>query len=201
MRAKLPIFLLTVLAIVGVPGHAVEAQIAPLTYEMRAGVAIPVQELADPDVGWAGEAGPGPSFGMDFAYAFAHYAAVYGGFSQHRFACPASGCGRDTELVATGFDAGIRFILGSGRVIPLLRVGPVSYRVEGTVPTEGGGTRSTVSHRSLGWEAGFGLTIRLTRRLVLVPGVRYLRSGADFGAVGDLPLRSVVADVGLMLGF
>lgn len=201
MRANVPLVLVAILALLAPSGSPVEAQIAPLTYEFRAGGTIPVQGLSEPDEGWAGEVGAGVSFGMDFAYAFAHYAAVYGGFSQHRFACRASGCGRETDLVATGFDAGIRFILGTGRVIPLIRVGPVTYRVEGSAPAEGGGVRSTVSHRSVGWEAGLGLTVRLTRRLVLAPGVRYLRTDADFGALGDLPVRSVVADVGLMLGF
>ena len=183
------------------PGSGLAAQIAPLTYELRVGAAIPVQELANAESGWAGAAGPGVSFGMDFAYGLTHYAAIYGGFSQHRFGCPASGCGRETDLTATGFDAGLRLILGSGRVIPLLRVGPVSYRVAGSVPADGGGVRSTVSARSLGWEAGGALTVGLTPDLVVVPGVRYLRAPADFGEVGREPLRAIIADLGVMLAF
>lgn len=178
-----------------------EAQIAPLTFELRTGGSLPVGGMNDPAASWAGAVDEGYSFGMAFAYTFRWYMAAYGGFSQHRLACPAQGCGRETDLAATGFDAGIRWILGSGRVIPMARTGLVTYRMEGRVADEGGGTRPVTSKRAVGVEAGVGVSVGVTRRLVLSPGVRYLRMEPRFVGVGQLPVEMVVADVGVMLGF
>lgn len=202
-RVLLVLLLATVLAVL-IPHPlrpGAEAQIAPLTYELRAGAAVPVQSFADPGASWAGEAGGGASFGMDFAYTFASYAAAYAGFSQHRFGCTAAACGRESDLVATGFDLGGRFILGTGRVIPLIRAGMVTYRVEGRVPNGQEGASPAVSRRAYGVEAGLGLSIRLNRRFVLVPGLRYLRMRPRFRGAGALPIRSLIADVGMLIGF
>lgn len=202
MRRSVPSVLLLTLILTILSDGSARAQIAPLTFEVRGGATMPVEGLSDPEVGWAGDVGPSASFGMDFAYAFEPYVAGYGGFSQHRFGCRAESCGADTDLVATGIDAGVRFILGSGQLIPLVRTGVVTYRIEGSAPAEAAsGARSITSHRSVGVEGGLALSVRLSPSLMLVPGVRYLRMTSDFGAVGDLPIRSVVADVGLMIGF
>lgn len=176
-------------------------QTAPFTYELRFGGTVPVEGMADAEEGWAGDVGTGVSFGMGFAYTVVSYAAVSVGFSQHRFGCRPSGCGRGTDLVATGLDLGTRFILGSGRVVPLVRAGVLSYRIEGRAPDGDGESRAVDSHRNVGMEAGVALSVRLSPDIVLTPGVRYLRWTSDFGAVGELPVRSVVADIGFVLGF
>ncbi|MFP3948158.1 MAG: hypothetical protein ACLFWG_05460, partial [Longimicrobiales bacterium] len=123
------------------------------------------------------------------------------GFSQHRFACPASGCGRRTDLTATGFDGGFRWILGSGRVIPLIRTGAVTYRMEATAPDGAGGSRRVTSRRGVGAEGGLGLSIRVSRRFMISPGVRYLWMDVRFSELGVVPVESVVADVGFTLAF
>lgn len=176
------------------------AQRQPLTVEARGGVQVPLEAFRDPGRTWVDGAGSGASFGVDFAYAFSWYGAAYGGFSQHRYGCPASGCGRRTKLVGTGFDLGVRFILGTGPVVPWLRGGMISYRIEGTTPADGGAEEVT-SSRAVGAEGGFGLAIHLNDRLTLTPGLRYTRMTPDFSGPGPLPVRSLVADVGLMLGF
>lgn len=200
MSRRLFAVLPLIVALVGLPTSA-EAQVAPFTYELRFGGAVPVEGMAEAGEGWAGDVGSGVSFGMGFAYTVVSYAAVSVGFSQHRFGCRASACGRQTDLVATGLDLGTRFILGTGRVVPLVRTGVLSYRIEGSVPDGEGGVRGVDSHRNVGWEAGVALNVRLNPDLVLTPGVRYVRWTSDFGAVGELPVRSMVADVGLVLGF
>lgn len=196
LLAALPL----VVALAGLPTSA-EAQVAPFTYELRFGGTVPVEGMADSGEGWAGDVRSGVSFGMGFAYTVVSYAAVSVGFSQHRFGCRAAECGRERDLVATGLDLGTRFILGTGRVVPLLRAGVLSYRIEGSVPDEEGGVRGVNSHRNIGWEAGAALNVRLSPDIVLTPGVRYVRWTSDFGAEGDLPVRSVVADLGFVLGF
>jgi len=179
----------------------VRAQISPLTYELRLGASVPVGPMSESDGSWAGTLGEDYSFGMDFAYAFRWFVAAYAGFSQHRFACPASGCGRSTDLTATGFDGGLRWILGSGRVIPVIRTGAVTYRMEGIAPDGSSGTRRVTSRRSVGAEGGVGLSVRLTRRVVVSPGVRYLWMDMRFPDLGTIPVQSVVADIGFMLAF
>lgn len=197
-RSLVPLAALLALVLARAPAAG---QVAPFTYELRFGGAVPVEGLSDPDEGWAGEVGSGVSFGMGFAYTVVSYAAVHAGFSQHRFGCSATACGRETDLVATGLDVGTRFIFGTGRVVPLVRTGVLSYRIEASVPDEGGGTRAVDSHRNFGWEAGVALSVRISPSVVLTPGVRYLRWTSDFGIVGELPVRSLVADVGFVIGF
>ena len=178
-----------------------EGQVSPLTYELRLGASVPVGPMADADGSWAGPLGEDYSFGMNFAYAFRSFVAAYGGFSQHRYACPVSGCGRRTDLTATGFDGGFRWILGSGSVIPVIRTGAVTYRMEGTAPDGVGGTRRVTSRRGIGAEGGLGLSIRLSRRILISPGVRYLWMDVRFAGLGVVPVESVVGDVGFVLAF
>lgn len=175
-------------------------QLRPFTFEVRGGLEVPLEELREADRSWAGNVGGGSSFSLDFAYSLSWYVAAYGGFGQHRFACPATGCGREADLVATGIDLGLRFLMGTGPVVPWLRGGVVSYRVEGTVPTASGPTE-VVSSRAAGVEGGVGLAIRMTDRLTLTPGVRYVRMTPDFSGPGALPMRYLITDVGLVMGF
>ena len=210
MPARVPrrLSLAWILAAVGVlvaaelsAPRGVRAQIAPLTYELRLGSSVPVGDLREAGVSWAGELGADYSFGMAFAYAVRWYAAAYVGFSQHRFSCRISGCGRNTDLTATGFDGGVRWIFGSGRIIPVIRTGAVTYRMEGHAPDGSGGSQPVTSRRGVGLEGGVGISVRLSRRIVISPGVRYLWMDLRFPEQGMLPVRSVVVDVGFVLGF
>lgn len=195
-----PFSVLGLCLLLGLAPMPAEGQLSPFQMELRAGATAPVQGLADPNRGWSGDTGPGAAFGVSFAYNLSWYAAGYGGFSQLRFSCPARGCGFDTRLVATGFDLGLRFILGTGPVVPWIRTGLLFYRVEGSVPGEDG-PRAVTSSRAGGGELGFGVTLRLTDRLTLAPGLRYARMTPDFRGVGRLPMRYLLADVGLVIGF
>lgn len=177
------------------------AQTARLTYELRGGATVPVQELAEADEGWTGEVGEGISFGMDFAYAFSRHASAYAGFSQHRFACSRTGCGRESDLAATGFDLGIRLFVGGGAVVPWLRGGFLTYRVEGNAPGPGRRSVGTVSERTEGVEGGLGLTVRLSPSLYLRPGLRYARLSPDFPDMGELGMEFLLADLGLVVAF
>lgn len=181
-------------------GTGAAGQISPLTLELRMGGSVPLEEFRETKAEWPGAAGEGFSFGLDFSYAPRWWFAPYVGFSQMRFSCPAGGCGRETDLVSTGFDAGARIVLHPGRIAPWLRAGFLTYRVEGLAPGVGG-TREVVSDRSAGFEAGAGVALRIRPNLVLSPGVRYARMSPGFDGLGPLTMRYLVADVGLVLGF
>lgn len=189
------VFAALLLAVAGL-----EAQVAPLSVEVRVGGTVPLEELSREKARWPGEAGEGVTFGLDFAYAPTWWVRPYLGFSQLRFSCPAGGCGRETDLISTGFDGGLRFVLLPGRVAPWIRVGFLTYRVEGLAPGEDG-VRKVVSDRSQGFEAGARLAVRVRPNLVLAPGVRYAAMTPTFGSLPSLTMRYLVADVGLVLGF
>ncbi len=184
----------------GGPGSVV-AQHSHLTFDSRLGLGVPIRGFADEAEGWEGAASGGVTFGLSFGYAFWNRVILYAGFSQHRFGCSAQGCGLESDLVGTGFDIGSRILLrSSGRFVPWTRLGWITYQVEGDFQ-EGGERTSEVSERASGWEAGGGVAIVVTRRLALNPGVRYSTVSPDFYGRGELRMRYVVVDVGLLVGF
>lgn len=181
-------------------GAEAAAQISPLSVQLRVGGSVPVEEFRETTPEWPGGAGEGLSFGLDFSYAPRWWFVPYIGFSQMRFSCPAAGCGRETDLVSTGIDVGARIVFHPGRIAPWFRGGLISYRVEGTAPALVGAAE-VVSDRSVGFEAGGGVAIRIRPNLVLAPGLRYAETSPDFDGLGPLSMRYLVADVGLVLGF
>lgn len=172
----------------------------PFSFEARGGIGVPVESFGDPEVGWTRDAGSGLSYGMGFSYSLNWYVGAYGGFGQHRFGCPAGACAFDTRLVSTGFDLGGRFVLGTGPVLPWIRVGFLSYRVEAAVPGADEAVRVS-SSRAQGFEVGLGFSIPWTQRIRVSPGLRYSRMTPDFPRAGPLLMEYVLADVGLVLGF
>ena len=107
----------------------------------------------------------------------------------------------ESDLVGTGFDIGSRILLrSSGKFVPWTRVGWITYRVEGDFQ-EGSERTSEVSERASGWEAGGGVAIVVTRKLALNPGVRYSTVSPDFPGRGELRMRYLVVDFGLLVGF
>lgn len=181
-------------------GTGAAGQISPLSVEIRMGGSLPLEEFSETKAEWPGAAGEGFAFGLDFSYAPRWWLAPYVGFSQMRFSCSAGGCGRETDLISTGFDAGARVLFHPGRIAPWLRAGFITYRVEGLAPGLGG-VEGVVSDRSVGFEAGAGVAIRIRPNLVLSPGVRYAGMSPGFDGLGSLTMRYLVADMGLVLGF
>ncbi len=196
--------LVPVLALAGLlfgDAGSVVAQHSNLTFDARLGLGVPMGGFADEAEGWEGAASEGVTFGLSFGYEFWNRVILYAGFSQHRFGCPAQGCGLESDFVATGFDIGSRILLrSSGMFVPWTRFGWITYRVEGDFQ-EGGERTSEVSDRASGWEAGGGVAIVVTRKLALNPGVRYSTVSPDFDGRGELRMRYLVVDLGLLVGF
>jgi opacity protein-like surface antigen len=198
-KGVVPLLALAGVLLVGAGSAA--AQHAHLTFDSRLGLGVPISSFADEAEGWEGAASEGVTFGLSFGYEFWTRVILYAGFSQHRFGCPTQGCGLESDLVGTGFDIGSRILLrSSGTVVPWTRFGWTTYRVEGDFQ-EGDERRSDVSERTSGWEAGGGVAIVVTRKIALNPGVRYSTMTPEFSPQGDLRMRYLVVDLGLLVGF
>ena len=173
--------------------------------EVNVGIGVPVQEFAERD-GFEGEAGDGATFGVHFALTTRSYLTWYVGFSQHRFGCGGTTCGVVEDIVTTSWDVGARINFLSGPVVPWIRAGVVSHLAElgSTGLPAGSSTPVTVrleSDRGWGFEGGAGVMITVAPRLAINPGVRYSRVTTEFSGIGDLEMRFLSVDLGLVLGF
>ncbi len=183
---------------------AVSAQVSPLQVEVNVGASVSVKEFAGRE-GFEDEAGDGSTFGVHFALTTRSYLTWYVGFSQHRFACDGTACGQVDDIVTTSWDVGARVNLLSGPVVPWIRAGVVSHLAEldfTGASTEG--PSSTVrleSGRGWGLEGGVGVMITVAPRLAINPGVRYSRVTTGFDGLGNLEMRFLSVDLGLVLGF
>ena len=184
---------------------AVSAQVSPFQVEVNVGTGVPVQEFAGRD-GFEGEAGDGATFGMHFALTTRSYLTWYVGFSQHRFGCDGTTCGAGDAIVTTSWDVGARINLLSGPVVPWVRAGVVSHLAEFDFTGRPAGGSSPVpahleSDRGWGFEGGAGVMITVAPRLAINPGVRFSSVTAAFDQIGDLEMRFLSIDLGLVLGF
>lgn len=183
---------------------AASAQVSPLQVEVNVGAAVSVQEFAGRE-GFEGEAGDGSTFGVHFALTTRSYLTWYVGFSQHRFACDGATCGQVDDIVTTSWDVGARINLLSGPVVPWIRAGVVSHLAEldftGAVTEGSTPTVRLESDRGWGFEGGAGVMITLAPRLAINPGVRYSRVTTGFDGIGNLGMRFLSVDLGLVLGF
>ncbi len=110
------------------------------------------------------------------------------------------------EVVTTSWDVGARINLLSGPVVPWIRAGVVSHLAELDSTDGPAGGSSPVytrqkSDRGWGFEGGAGVMITVAPRLAINPGVRYSRVTAAFDGIGDLEMRFLSIDLGLVLGF
>lgn len=175
-------------------------QISPLQVEFNGGLSAPVQELSGPE-GFEGRASSGASLGVHFALTTRSYLTWYVGFGQHRFGCERD-CGGVDDIVSTSWDLGARVNVLSGPVVPWVRLGMTSHVTELDQTTAPDASTVRIeSDRGWGVEAAAGLLIPVAPRLAFNPGVRYTRVTTDFDRVGDLALRFLVVDVGVVLGF
>ena len=127
---------------------------------------------------------PGPAFSVGLEYRVHPLASAYAAFSRAAFGCEQGFCtGREVTFTTSGPGAGIRV---HAPRFPWVRLGAVRY---GT-GVDADGTSESVDP-SVGYEAGVGVSVPLTGRLRLLPGL-YLRSQA-----GDMRTTLLGADIGL----
>ena len=168
---------------------------SPLTLEVRAGRAFPVEDFR-------GLSDSGDRLTADHAFSVrfdlersSHFSVMVG-FDQFRTTCSGPGCGVEEQWVSTQWQLGSRWRRRSGSVRPWLSGAIVLPKVERDV-----GEEAEISHTAVGVEAGAGLLIRMTDRWYLSPGVRWTRYRAEFTALGQVPVRFAIADLGLLIAF
>lgn len=172
----------------------------PISVEVRVGAGIPVGEFAEDEPGVGAEAGP--AFGAGALFHLSDALSVYGAYSRTHFVCGAcDATGLDEQLVDAGAEFGVHAMpVRLGSVSPWLRAGGVYRQL--TFSGEGG---ELSSDPGLGFEAGGGLSVAVTRSISIAPGVRFRTYAARLD-LGDLPSRTVdvsqvLADVGIAFRF
>ena len=153
---------------------------AQFSVEGRIGSSIPVGDLAD-DAVLSQTAGL--SFAAEGMLNFSERATAYAGVSTHQFNC--DGC--DTDVSTTGFNGGIKLILGEGNALPWVRGGLMIHKPEVGV-AEG--------DWEVGFDTGVGVDWMVRPNLGVVPAVRLNSYGS-----GDATLTFATIDLGLHYHF
>lgn len=180
------------------PGMGQEGAFA---FELRGGGALPVSSFRSGGSPWVGETRPGSSFGMGFTLPAPGPFGSYLGFGQRRFSCQGPICKEGSNWLSTGFDVGLRLVLGRKWIRPWLRGGLHTHLVEGRVIDEGEEVRGIRSDTGAGYEAGGGILIAIGERTSISPGVMYGRGKVFFPDRNSIRLRYLTAEFGLVLGF
>jgi hypothetical protein len=167
---------------------------APAAAQLRASdFSLGGRVLVARPVGERGEGlDAGTGFGFDVGYELRPGLVVYAGFSRTVF--PLADAADEADRVDSGLDAGVLTTSRIGGVPLWLRGGVVLHEAE-THLASGGGDGLDDGESGPGLESGFGLALRLGRRLLLLPGVAYTAYPVgDPGGVSHLR-----AEVGLRL--
>ncbi|HEY0036632.1 MAG TPA: hypothetical protein VGB66_08095, partial [Longimicrobium sp.] len=172
----------------------------PISVELRVGAGIPMGEFAEDDPGVGAEAGPAFSAGALFHVS--KPLSVYGAYSRTHFVCGAcDATGLDDQIVDAGAEFGVQATpVRLAGVSPWLRAGGVYRQL-----TFSGDGDELASDPGLGFEAGGGLSVAVTRSISIAPGVRFRTYAARLD-LGELPSRTidvsqVMADVGIAFRF
>ncbi|HEX7243325.1 MAG TPA: outer membrane beta-barrel protein [Longimicrobiaceae bacterium] len=175
--------LLAAAASVALASGAAAQSALPLSFEVRAGAAIPTGDFAE-------GLSTGYTVGANAMFNFTPMLGVYAGYTLNSF-----GFDDDTGLLdddvslnVRGFDAGLRATLASGgSFAPFVRGGIVSYK--GELSSDDG---SFSGDNEIGFEVGAGLDFPLGRQISVTPGVSF--TSVDFD---DDKVNFFRADVGL----
>ncbi len=137
---------------------------------------------------------------------------AYAGWEWHRFTSDELVVSQTIDVEETGYTFGLRFahpfsgeatVSGARRFVPgyWLRAGGLVNHIE--LENEDGDLISDTKH-GLGWEAGAGVTLPITDRVALTPGVRFRALPRDLTlgpTTRAVTLNYVIASVGLTLAF
>lgn len=163
-------------------------------FEVRPGIAIPTQDLADASLQ------TGLGFEGTVGYRFMSHLGIYAGWDWHHFNAKQSFAGADIDFEETGYAFGLRFQhpLGgeAGKVALQLRGGGTLNHIE--AENNSGDLVADTGH-GLGWEAGVGLAVRLGG-WDMVPGARYRTLKRDF-EVGATTTSGTLSYIAIEVGF
>lgn len=178
--------------VVGVPTSSAQSR---WQFELRPGVAIPTQDLADASLQ------TGLGFEGTIGYRLMPHLAVYGGWDWHHFNAKQSFAGADMDFEETGYAFGLRFqhpLRGeTGGVAFQLRAGGTVNHIE---VEDNDGELVVDTDHGLGFDLGVGLALRAGSGWELVPGVRYRSLKRDF-VIGTTTTPGTLSYLALEVGF
>jgi hypothetical protein len=174
---------------------------SPFSVEVGGGVAIPVQDFGN------AELGTGFGFGANVRYRFQPHFSAYAGWEWHHFQADLAPDEFDVE--ETGYTFGVRYEHPFGSERPAGGPSPAWWvRAGGTLAhfelEDAAGDPAGEADHGLGWEAGAGISWPITSRFAVTPGVRIrmLKREIDMGlGVQDATLSYLAAGVGVVIGF
>jgi opacity protein-like surface antigen len=176
-------------------GTAAQAQ-GRFGLEVRAGGAIPTEDLGDADLK------PGGGFEATANMRVLPHVNIYGGWNMYRFKTDTPLAGSNFDVDDTGYVFGMQFrhpILNS--VGGWLQGGGVYKHIE--LENRAGDIVADSGHE-LGWEAGGGVSIQVAPGMALTPGVRYRSFSADLelnGVKTPVDMRYVAIELGAFWTF
>lgn len=160
---------------------------------LGSGVNFPTQDLTDANLS------TGYGFEGTLAYSFLPHLSVYGGWGWNKFSADKSFAGSDIDFEETGYTFGLKFNhpLVSSKLDYSLGVGGTYNHIE---IEDSNGENTADSGHGFGLQADAGISIPLSNRLFLAPGVRYRYLPQDVNIEGrkfdtDLQYISLVAAV------
>lgn len=189
-----------VVALLAFAPSAMMAQ-SPFSLELGAGVAVPVQDFGN------AELGTGFGFGANVRYRFQPHLLGYAGWEWFHFSADLAVDELDVEQ--TGYTFGLRYEHPIGSERPAgtpspawwVRAGGLLAHVE---LEDAAGDPAGDTEHGLGWEAGLGVSWPLTNRIAVTPGVRIRMLGREidmgFGNQ-DATLTYITAGLGVVIGF
>ena len=195
MRAALVIAATALLVPASLPAQS------PFSVEIGGGVAVPVQDFGNADLG------TGFGFGANVRYRFQPHFSAYAGWEWHHFSAELAPDELDVE--ETGYTFGLRYEHPFGSERPAGSPSPAVWvRAGGTLAhfeaeDEAGDPAGDADH-GLGWEAGAGISWPITNRIAVTPGMRLrmLKREINMGlGVQDATLSYLAAGVGVVIGF
>ncbi len=185
---------------VGGPAAAQMAPATPVSFEVRAGAAVPVGNFAEEGVN-TGSAQGGFSVGGRILLSPTPMVGLYGGYSFNRFNIDEEAAFGTTAVEGKydehGASAGVRLALPVPALSPYVQGGATYRKLERNVDGGSLGRVEEESDYELGFEVGAGLELPLGQRISVTPEVTYTRYNP--GNNENSRVEFVRADVGLRI--
>jgi opacity protein-like surface antigen len=164
---------------------------------LRTGVNFPTQKLADANLK------TGFGLGGNISYRLMQHLHVTGGWDWNRFSADQSFAGAKMDFEETGYNIGFQFNhpIEKSKLNYIIGAGAVYNHIE--IENNSGDIIANSGH-GWGWQAEAGLSFPITKRVHLIPGVRYRSLSRDFKtgeSATAVNLRYMSAGVALSWSF